>query len=237
MLGLRPNPKDKNVRCHRSLLLKSLPALIFPLLILGGCNRAGAAGGDSAHPFEGLYLQTQWAGTAMQYVQYYFWHDGRICQVAPTGGVDREPADYATLQKQAIAQGHSCGTYQVNGKTMNVKFDGSAPYTASLVNVHGDSFEMNQYATSKVPSYGTGKQIDGTYTGTVVGDDIIKESYVFHPDGTFQHTSTPVLRGSPRSETGNYKLFGNTLQVGSRKLTAYAFPDGGIMIEGTVYSK
>jgi hypothetical protein len=213
-------------------------ALLCLAVLFTACgHRAGAAG---AQPFQGLYLQTQWAGTAMQYVHYYFWHDGRICQVMPTGGVDSEPADYAKLQQQAVAQKHACGTYQVNGKSMNVHMDGSAAYVASLVNVQGDSFEMNQYATAKVPSYGAGKSIDGTYTGSIVGDTFntsTKDTFVFHPGGAYQFTSTPIMGGAAKSESGNYKFFGNTLQAGSRKLTAYPFPDGGIMIEGTVYSK
>ena len=222
-------------------LAHCLSTVLLPVLLVAGCKgagaRAAAVAGSGSQPFQGLYLQTQWAGTAMQYVHYYFWHDGRICQVRPTGGLDREPADFAALQKQAIAEGHACGTYALHGKSMTVAMNGAAPYEASIINVQGDSFEMNQYATSKVPSYGSGKMIDGTYTGTIVGHNISKESYTFHSDGTFQYSSTPVMGGIPRAETGKYKFSGNTLQLETRKLTAYPFPDGGINIEGTVYSK
>jgi hypothetical protein len=45
------------------------------------------------------------------------------------------------------------------------------------------------------------------------------------------------MGGAPKAENGKYKFSGNTLQLETRKLTAYPFPDGGINIEGTFYSK
>ena len=111
-------------------LAHCLSTVLLPVLLVAGCKgagaRAAAVAGSGSQPFQGLYLQTQWAGTAMQYVHYYFWHDGRICQVRPTGGLDREPADFAALQKQAIAEGHACGTYALHGKSMTVAMNGAA---------------------------------------------------------------------------------------------------------------
>ena len=121
---------------------------------------------------------------------------------------------------------------------MTVQWEGEAAHDERMVNVHGDSFELNQFATSKVGSYGSGKLLDGIYSATAVGDGMSTQTYTFHPDGTFQFTDKPIVgKSAPRAETGNYKLAANTLQVGARRLTALPFPGDKLMIEGTVFAK
>ena len=123
---------------------------------------------------------------------------------------------------------------------MAVQLGKDAPYQASLANVHGDSFEMNQYTTAKVGNYGSGKSLNGTYTAsTYVGNDLYKFTYLFRVDGSYEFTREPVIRGTPQHFAGTYRLYANTLSLtGSDKpkQTVYPFPDGNIMIEGGVYS-
>ena len=79
-------------------------SVVVTVLALARCRAAVADGEQS---LQGLYLQLQWAGTAMQDVHYYYWHDGWVCHVTPQGGIDREPTDFASIQKQTAQQGTS----------------------------------------------------------------------------------------------------------------------------------
>lgn len=198
-----------------------------------------AAQGGAAQPLQGLYLRLESDGTAYQYVHYYFWKDGLLCVGLPKGGIDREPADFSKLQKQ-----EKCGQYRVSGSRMSVRWQGdAAAHDETLTNVHPGGFEMNGYTTVKVGSFGSGQSIDGTFSATVVETQMTKQMYTFHADGTYQFTSKPVTSrdGTPRNENGRYSLFANTLRLngtgGSRQMTAYPFPNKGMMIEGSVFSR
>ena len=100
---------------------------------------------------------------------------------------------------------------------------------------------MNGYTTAKVAAFTPGHPVVGTYSATVIGNQMAKQTYVFHPDGSYQFSSRPVtsLDGAPRDYAGTYRFFGNTLQLtgaqGPDRLTAYPFPNGGIMIGGSVF--
>ena len=187
-------------------------------------------------PFQGLYLQLQGAGGGNQYVHYYFWKDGRVCWGLPTGGLDREPADFGAVQQHT----EKCGTYRVSGNQMELQLGNDAAYQASLANRRGDSFEMNQYTTAKVSNFGSGKALSGTYTAsTYVGNELYKLAYVFQSNGSYTFTRQPVIRGTAQRFTGSYRLFGNTLELtgaDAPKRTAYPFPNGDIMIDGGVFT-
>ena len=43
----------------------------------------------------------------MQYVHYYYWHDGRVCHVTPQGGIDREPTDSRVSRSRLRSKGTS----------------------------------------------------------------------------------------------------------------------------------
>ena len=78
--------------------------VMVTVVALAGCRAAVADGEQS---LQGLYLQLQWAGTAMQYVHYYYWHDGRVCHVTPQGGIDREPTDSRVSRSRLRSKGTS----------------------------------------------------------------------------------------------------------------------------------
>ena len=191
---------------------------------------------------QGLYLQLQPVGTTLAHVHYYFWKDGRMCQGLPSGGVGVEPADYATYEMGVRKENRECGHYSISGSRMHLQWQTSPTYDASFVHFKNDSFEMNQYSTSKV-GFITGQKLDGTYSATVVGDQMRAQVYVFHPDGSYQFTDKPVTSrdGAPAGAAGRYRVYGGTLELsgssGSIRKTAYPFPDGGISIENTVFSR
>lgn len=134
-----------------------------------------------------------------------------VCSGLPTGGLDREPADFGAVQQHT----GKCGTYRVAGNRMTVQLGNDAPYEASLVNRRGDSFEMNQHTTAKVGDYTSGKTLNGIYTAsTYVGNVLYKFTYVFQPNGSYTFTRQPFIRGTPQHFTGTYRLFGNTLAHG-----------------------
>lgn len=195
-----------------------------------------------AQTLQGLYLQLQPIGTGLARVHYYFWQDGRICKGLPTGGIDQEPAAFAPYQTAVQKVGGECGQYSIAGKQMHLKWQTSPSYDASFVNFKTNSFEMNQYTTAKV-AFGSGQKFDGTYSATVVGKQMRSQTYAFHPDGNYQFSDKPVTSrdGAPASSSGRYRIFGSTLELsgssGTTRVTAYPFPDGGISIEGTVFSK
>lgn len=198
-----------------------------------------AQASGAGQPLQGLYLQLQPTGTAYAYVHYYFWKDGRLCEGLPSGGIDGEPADFNTLQ-----QHETCGQYRVSGNRMSLQLQGDAkPQEVSLRNVRADSFEMNGYSTARVAPFPAGQPVDGTYSATVVGNQMTKQAYVFHPDGSYQFSSKPVTSrdGAPRNYAGTYRFSGNTLHLtgaqGPDRLTAYPFPNGGIMIAGSVFAR
>jgi hypothetical protein len=188
-------------------------------------------------PFQGLYLQLQAIGTAYSRVHYYFWHDGRFCKGLPSGGIDREPAEFAVVQRQ-----ETCGQYRVDGSSMSLLWQGdSKPYSVTLRNVRAESFEMNGYATVKMAAFAPGQRLNAAYTATVVGTHTRKQTYSFHQDGTYLLNDEPVTSsdGPPRSQAGSYRLIMNTLELtgtGAERLTAYPFPGGGILIDNTVFS-
>ena len=195
--------------------------------------------GFSGTRLQGLYLQLQPIGTAMAYVHYYFWPDGRLCLGLPTGGLDREPVEFASIQKQK-----KCGTYRIAGNRISVQWQGDpAPHEERLINFRIASFEMNGYTTAKMDSYGSGQPLDGAYSGTVVGNQFRKQTYTFRNDGTYQFNDQPVTSrdGAAKSDRGTYRLSHNTLELtgvsGKLRLTAYPFPSGGIAIENTVFTK
>lgn len=211
-----------------------------PSLILILC--ALSATGARAQSLQGLYLQLQPLGTSYARVHYYFWKDGRVCKGLPAGGIDLEPAAFAAYETAVRKQsGGECGRYSITGKRMHLQFP-SLSYDASFVNFKDNSFEMNQFATAHV-GFGAGEKLDGTYSATVVGDRMRSQTYAFHPDGTYQWTDKPVTSrdGAPARSSGRYRVFGSTLELsgasGDTRFTAYPFPNGGINISGTVFSK
>ncbi len=126
---------------------------------------------------------------------------------------------------------------------MSVQWQGDAtPHDETLVNFRTTSFEMNGYTTAKMPSYGSGRLLNGSYSGTVIGNHFRKQTYTFQNDGTYQLNDQPVtsLDGAAKSDRGTYRLSNNTLELsgvsGKLRLTAYPFPSGGIMIENTIFS-
>ena len=192
----------------------------------------------SSQPLQGLYLQLQPTGTAYAYKHYYFWKDGRVCEGLPAGGIDREPADFDTLQRH-----QTCGQYRISDHRMILQFQGEAkPHDVSLLHFRIDSFEMNGYTTTKVASFPASQRMAGTYSATVVGTQMMRQTYVFHTDGSYQFSSKPITSrdGSPRNHAGTYRFFGNTLQLtgvpGPDRMTAYPFPNGGLMIGGNVFA-
>jgi len=195
-----------------------------------------------AQTLEGLYLQLQLAGSSFQHVHYYFWKDGRICRGLATGGIALEPADFGAYQTAVQKQQGECGQYSISGKTMHLHWPAGRSYDASFVNFKDGSFEMNQYTTAHV-AFNPGQKIDGTYSATVVGKQMRIQRYVFHTDRTYELSDKPVtsMDGQPKSAVGTYRVYGSTLELtgssGVTRLTAYPFPDGGIDIEGTVFSK
>jgi hypothetical protein len=218
----------------------SAPGIVAPCMRpLSAAAAQPVQATGSSQPLQGLYLQLQPTGTAYAYIHYYFWKDGRLCQGLPTGGIDREPVDFNALQ-----QHETCGQYRVSGNRMSIQFQGDAkPHDVSLRNFRPDSFEMNGYTTAKVAPFPFGQRVEGTYSATVVGNQMTKQAYVFHPDGSYQFSSKPVTSrdGAPRNYAGTYRFSGNTLQLtgsqGPARLTAYPFPNGGIMIEGSVFAR
>jgi hypothetical protein len=196
----------------------------------------------NAQTLEGLYLQLQPIGTGLARVHYYFWQDGRMCKGLPLGGIEQTPAAYATYQTAIKKAGGECGQYSISGKQMSLKWQTSPGYTASFVNFKNNSFEMNQFTTAKV-GFGSGQKLDGIYSATVVGNQMRSQKYAFHADGNYEFSDKPVTSrdGAAASSTGRYRIFGSTLELsgasGTTRLTAYPFPDGGISIEGTVFSK
>lgn len=201
--------------------------------------------GGPGQRLSGLYLQLQGIGTSYTHIHYYFWPDGRICQGLPSGGIDREPADFATIQQQEV-----CGQYRVAGTAMSIKWQGDpATHELRFANfqtdkVHGDSFEMNGYATAKVPTFAVNQRLNEPWYGFVdVGKQSRKQVYTFHADGTYQLDDQPVTSrdGAAKSESGTYRFIGNTLELaraaGISRITAYPFPNGGIKINDAVFSK
>jgi hypothetical protein len=82
----------------------------------------------------------------------------------PRGGIAREPAEFAEIQKQ-----DKCGRYSISGNRMTVRWQGdAAAHEETLANFRSGSFEMNGYTTAKVGSFGCGQVLDGTYSATVV---------------------------------------------------------------------
>jgi hypothetical protein len=207
------------------------------LLIIFALSIAAA----EAQTLQGLYLQLQPIGTSYARVHYYFWKDGRICKGLPAGGIDQEPAAFAPYQASVQKQGGECGRYNITGKQMHLQLP-SLSYDASFVNFKDNSFEMNQYATAHV-GFVASQKFDGTYSATVVGEQMRSQTYAFHPDGTYQLSDKPVTSrdGAPVSSSGRYRVFGSTLELngssGAARMTAYPFPDGGLSIAGTVFSK
>lgn len=195
-----------------------------------------------AQTLQGLYLQLQPVGTSLARVHYYFWKDGRVCLGLPSGGVGVEPADFATYQAGVLKEKRECGQYSIAGNRMKLRWQTNPSYEASFVNFKNDSFEMNQYSTAKV-GFTADQKLDGTYSATVVGDQMRSQVYVFHPDGTYQFSDKPVTSrdGAPGTGAGRYRVFGGTLELngasGVVRKTAYPFPGGGINIEGTVFAK
>ena len=197
--------------------------------------------GAQAQRLQGLYLQLQPFGTSYQYVHYYFWNDGKICKGLPSGGIDQEPAAFALYETAVRKQGGECGRYSITAKQMHLQLP-SESYDASFVNFKDNSFEMNQYATAHV-GFGVNMKLDGRYSATVVGDRMRSQTYTFHSDGSYQLSDKPVTSrdGAAASSAGTYRVFGSTLELtgasGTARLTAYPFPDGGLNIAGTVFSK
>jgi hypothetical protein len=195
--------------------------------------------GFSGPRLQGLYMQLQSVGTAYTYFHYYFWPDGRYCEGLPSGGIGSEPMDFDSVQKQK-----KCGQYRITGSHMSLRSQGDpAPHDVSLANVHGDSFEMNGYATAKMASFGAGQRLNAAYSGTLLGKQTRKQTYTFRNDGTFQLNDQPVtsLDGAPKSDRGTYRLSNNTLELtgtsGTLRLTVYPFQPGGIFVESTLFVK
>lgn len=124
---------------------------------------------------------------------------------------------------------------------MRLQLPGSS-YEASFVNFKNNSFEMNQYATAHV-GFDSGAKLEGTYSATVVGAQMRKQTYSFNPDGSFQWSDKPITSrdGAPATSSGRYRVFGSTIELvsgsGTIKVTAYPLPEGGLSISGTVFSK
>lgn len=217
----------------------SAPGIVAPCMRpLSASAAMPVRASGPAQPLQGLYLQLQSSGTAYQYIYYYFWKDGRLCAGLPIGGLDREPVPFEQLQQK-----QTCGQYRVSGNRMTLRLQGEASaHDVSLGRVRADGFDMNGFSTSKLSGWTEQKRFEATYTASVVGDRMSRDVYVFHANGNYEFSSTPVTSrdGALRRYGGSYRFLGNTLELTGgpepQRLTAAPFPNGGLMIGGTVFA-
>jgi hypothetical protein len=217
----------------------SAPGIVAPCMRpLSASAAMPVRASGPAQPLQGLYLQLQSSGTGNQYIYYYFWKDGRLCAGLPIGGLDREPVPFEQLQQK-----QTCGQYRVSGNRMTLRLQGEASaHDVSLGRVRADGFDMNGFSTSKLSGWTEQKRFEATYTASVVGDRMSRDVYVFHANGNYEFSSTPVTSrdGALRRYGGSYRFLGNTLELTGgpepQRLTAAPFPNGGLMIGGTVFA-
>lgn len=222
-----------------------LSALISIAAVLMGV-RAQALAQDNAQPetagLQGLYLELRQVGGSQVPVHYYFWKDGRYCDGLPSGGLEREPADFAALQSQL-----PCGQYRLSAQVLSLSVNPFSPARElAWRRGPGGALSLNGNALSKVPVLPGPSALAGNWSAMVSTSQMSRQLYQFRADGAYQFTSSPVSSedGSPARQAGAYKVLGNRIELsnapdggasGIQNLTAYPFPGGGLMIEGTVF--
>jgi hypothetical protein len=207
--------------------------------VVAAAQTASQANPALAPTLQGLFVEQRAIGANFAYAHYYFWQDGQYCLGLPVGGLDREPADFAQLQKT-----QPCGQYRiVEDRLLLQPRQGPAIPSKVLSKREGDRFLMDGNETFKVPFLPANQAIEGQYVALVIGSQMNRQTYLFRSDGTYQFTSVPMTSadGSPASYSGSYKLVGNTLQLtgapAPNRLTVYPVKQGALMIEGTVFSR
>lgn len=192
-----------------------------------------------AHTLQGLFVEQRAIGANFAYAHYYFWHDGQYCLGLPAGGLDREPADFAHLQRTL-----PCGQYRIAEDRLVLQPRDGAPLPAKFISKReADRFMLDGNATFKVPFLAANQPIEGQYVALVIGSQMNRQSYLFRSDGTYLFISVPMSSadGPPASYSGSYKLVGNSLQLtgapAPNRLTVYPVKQGELMIEGTVYTR
>lgn len=201
--------------------------------------QTGAPSLATAQTLQGLFVEQRPVGANFAYAHYYFWQDGQYCLGLPVGGLDREPADFAALQKTL-----ACGSYRIaDNRLMLQPKEGAALPAKALAKREGERFTLDGNETFKVQALPANQPIEGHYTAIIIGSQMVRQSYLFRMDGTYQFTSVPMTSadGSPASYSGRYKFVGNTLELSDapvpNRLTAYPVKAGAIMIEGTVFAR
>jgi hypothetical protein len=195
---------------------------------------------SQAQALSGLYLQNQSIGRGDAWNYYYFWPDGHVCEVMPTGGFGPSTT-FAAVSAQAPGK---CGTYTMGGGKLNLRVGNAAPLALDIGHFDATGFALSDFPTIRVTSYPANTRLSGRW-GTLVikGDDYRDETFTFAPDGRFTLDDVRVRSiGAPtRHATGTYQIAGNTLQLTTAKGTAvlsiHGFPnpqDRRISIDGYV---
>jgi hypothetical protein len=201
-----------------------------------------AASTAESQSLNGLYLQNQSLGRGNVWHYYYFWPDGRMCNVMPKGGMNPVPT-YAAV---SAANPGQCGTFSLRGSALQLQTDGgSKPVTLKLDHVDNGGFALSGFPTIRVPAFADGATLNGTWKTLVInGSDYRTQSYTFQPEGGFTFDDVPVrAAGAPaRHIAGTYRLSGNTLRIsstgGAQVLSIHGFPsDTRISVDGNVIEK
>jgi hypothetical protein len=193
--------------------------------------------GRGGTPLTGLYLQlTPMMGNAASgrtsFDYFYFWPDGRLCEVLPPTGT--EPADYDAMLRD---KPRLCGRYLFTPAKLTIDVpDHPKAFDYAVSRFDGTNFVMDAYPTVKVKSYPAGAKLSGTFRGSQISQGV-RQVWTFRPDGTFtlEQVSSGYGGGPARHLDGHYNLHGNTLDLGAERHTIYpldtAHP-GRLVIDG-----
>ena len=178
-------------------------------------------------PLSGIYLQLKpMMGNAAlgrtSFDYFTFWPDGRVCEMLPIAGAD--PADHDAMQKD---KPRLCGRYVFTSSKLTIDVpDNVKIFDYEVANFDGTNFVMNGYPTVKVQDYGNGAVLNCRYTGTRLFPTTFRMDLALSSNGMFDLVETPRSGGPVRHLQGRYRLFGNTLDLGSEKHTIHPLEGG-----------
>lgn len=172
-----------------------------------------------AEPEPGLYLRTTYAFGNLSLSTVYIGEGGKIA-VDPLEGID--PFDFKTAGKKSPEK---VGTFTVSGNAFLITWTGkSAPQKVPVEFQDGKLSAYDGGLVTKAEAYGKDQKLNATYAGSGTTANVsASRTLSLSSDGKYTMKLLGGVRGIPgantgvaeRTETGKYRLSGNTLTLTS----------------------
>ncbi len=162
-----------------------------------------AAAASTRRKLDGWFAKTEivfFGGAHMKSTHYWFRPDGNVYFGTPPAGLGDD--DFAALKKSDPT---NCGTYELVGQALTLRKNGGEPEDHTYSPGAGGVMDSNPL--SRVYRFKPGSRLEGTWGVNISSNfggvaAFGAQSWNFHKDGTFEHTTSGGVETTETKGTG-----------------------------------